>query len=151
MCIIRFYMAFSFTTLPSLLKFVFWLFLSCCLPKEKTKTKTETQIFQQQQNDNKQNSNNNKPSLFIYLVPCQKHVQLLLSLSYSLPFSLSLHLADSCCIKLYKKKDGKRRHRNKFESANALPDYGVEEWRDGAQGKYTLRVWLKPTPTCALT
>ncbi|XP_030561655.1 lachesin isoform X3 [Drosophila novamexicana] len=29
--------------------------------------------------------------------------------------------------------DGKRRHRNKFESANALPDYGVEEWRDGAQ------------------
>jgi len=35
-----------------------------------------------------------------------------------------------------KYKDGKRRHRNKFESANALPDYGVEEWRDGAQGKY---------------
>ncbi|XP_030081029.1 Down syndrome cell adhesion molecule-like protein 1 homolog [Drosophila hydei] len=32
--------------------------------------------------------------------------------------------------------DGKRRHRNKFESANALPDYGVEEWRDGAQGNH---------------
>ncbi|EDV58651.1 hemicentin-1 [Drosophila erecta] len=32
--------------------------------------------------------------------------------------------------------DGKRRHRNKFDSANALPDYGVEEWRDGAQGNH---------------
>ncbi|XP_017154923.1 uncharacterized protein LOC108163907 isoform X1 [Drosophila miranda] len=32
--------------------------------------------------------------------------------------------------------DGKRRHRNKFDAANALPDYGVEEWRDGAQGNH---------------
>ncbi|KAH8285758.1 hypothetical protein KR018_002149, partial [Drosophila ironensis] len=32
--------------------------------------------------------------------------------------------------------DGKRRHRNKFDSANALPDYGVEEWRDGPQGNH---------------
>lgn len=37
-------------------------------------------------------------------------------------------------IKNFIKKDGKRRNKNKLDS-NSLPDYGVEEWRDGA-GKY---------------
>ncbi|KAH8353749.1 hypothetical protein KR059_002613, partial [Drosophila kikkawai] len=32
--------------------------------------------------------------------------------------------------------DAKRRHRNKFDAGNTLPDYGVEEWRDGAQGNH---------------
>ena len=35
-----------------------------------------------------------------------------------------------------KQKDGKRRNKNKLDS-NSLPDYGVEEWRDGA-GKYLI-------------
>ena len=33
-----------------------------------------------------------------------------------------------------KTTDGKRRNRNKFKLNHVLPDYGVEEWRDGAVG-----------------
>jgi len=71
------------------------------------------------------------------------------ALSRTLPELYLCSLTDACCIKLKmckKYKDGKRRHRNKFESANALPDYGVEEWRDGAQGKYYIPSNLSSVP-----
>lgn len=62
-------------------------------------------------------------------------------------------LTDACCIKLKtskKHKDAKRRHRNKFDAGNTLPDYGVEEWRDGAQGKYYISCILprEQQPRC---